>query len=546
MYSVFIADDELHVRQGLKKHFSWDKFNSEVVGEAEDGETALNYIINNNIDIVVTDVKMPLMDGIELAKRVKEYNERIKIVFISGYSEVEYLKSALKIDAIDYILKPIDMAEFENTIKRVVDLIKLEDETSLTLKNLERKINESIPILRDKFFLSLISEKMDSVSVLEEKISFLGLDLPVNQAYCVIVLQVNNYFNVYNIPDERNRQMITYKAVDIFSQILNKHICGNVFESRKGELTGLIVINTVEDVESKLLCIADEVKHALKKELGMEITVGIGRIVQDLMEIRECYYSAITALRNKMTLGSNQSIAVEFYMAKDDKPDNSIKEIKTKLLYSLESGSFSEVRSLLNLFFSEISRSKDMSVIQNELFKLLLLPLNTLTEFRTISDTPYSNLKLLCEHFFCCLNKEDMCSFIQTIYDELIEVLNKKRINSSNIFIAQIKRIIEEKFHMNLSINDIANEVFLSPTYICLLFKQETGVTINDYMTAVRIRKAKELLACSGRKIYDICLSVGYTSPSYFTRLFKKSTGITPSEYRDMVLSDGYSTSDNS
>jgi len=139
-----------------------------------------------------------------------------------------------------------------------------------------------------------------------------------------------------------------------------------------------------------------------------------------------------------------------------------------------------------------------------------------------------------------------MCSFIQTIYDELIEVLNKKRINSSNIFIAQIKRIIEEKFHMNLSINDIANEVFLSPTYICLLFKQETGVTINDYMTAVRIRKAKELLACSGRKIYDICLSVGYTSPSYFTRLFKKSTGITPSEYRDMVLSDGYSTSDNS
>lgn len=546
MYSVFIVDDELHVRQGLKKHFNWEKYNIKVAGEAEDGEAALNYIINNNIDIVVTDVKMPLMDGIELAKRVNEHNERIKIIFISGYGEVEYLKSALKVDAIDYILKPIDMIEFENAIKRVVGLIKLENETSRTLKDMERKINESIPILRNKFFLSLISERMDSVSVLEEKISFLGLDLPVNLAYCVIVLQVNNYFNVYNISDERNRQLITYKAVDIFDLVLNKYIGGNVFESKKGEFTGLVVINAVEDVESKLLSIAEEVKVALKKELGMEIMVGISQIVQDLMEIRECYYSAISAIRNKMILGSNKSIAVEFYTAKGYKSENSIKELKTKLLNSLESGSISEVRGLLNMTFSEISKFKDMNLVQNELFKLLLLPLNTLTELKAISNTSYSNMKLLCEHFFCCLNKEDMYDFIQTNYDEIIDVMNKKRINSSNVFIAQVKQIIEEKAHTNLSINDIANEVFLAPTYICLLFKQETGVTINEYMTAIRIRKAKEFLACSDRKIYDICLSVGYTSPSYFTRLFKKSTGLTPSEYRDMIVSSEYSTSGES
>ena len=168
-------------------------------------------------------------------------------------------------------------------------------------------------------------------------------------------------------------------------------------------------------------------------------------------------------------------------------------------------------------------------------FSLIFFAIPELEEYRDSVDEEFASPRLVCERLLCLKTTERMYRLVEQFYIAYSEAARKKRSNPFSAVISQIKSCIHVRFAENLTVSTIAGEVYLTPTYICLLFKQETGMTINDYLTEVRIKKAKEFLQQPQMKLYDICFAVGYTSPSYFSRLFKKHTGYTPSEYRDMT-----------
>ena len=220
--------------------------------------------------------------------------------------------------------------------------------------------------------------------------------------------------------------------------------------------------------------------------------------------------------------------------------DEGLKEFKDKaekkLIELLSHGSTEQVSQVLSELLDDVSSRSSEEDQQNLLIFLLLLPSRLITDVKVKKKSHYSNQKKILEQFLCCADFQEQCDLIQRLYTEVVMLMNSLSKTPSNALIDQVRKTIDERYMEQIDIGTLAEEAYLTPTYLCVLFKQVTGSTINEYLTLTRVEKAKKLLVDPRIKLYDICYKVGYLSPSYFSRLFKKYVGITPSEYRNMAI----------
>ena len=210
---------------------------------------------------------------------------------------------------------------------------------------------------------------------------------------------------------------------------------------------------------------------------------------------------------------------------------------RKNLLECLSQGNTEKVTDVLNDLFGRISQEFDHNEQQNLMIYLLLLPTRIINDMKIKTENVYSDQRAIMEQFLCCKDFHEQCVLIQSLYTQVATMMQSLSKTHSHAIVDQVRRKIEERYKEQISISTLAEEVYLTPTYLCVLFKQTTGSTINEYLTMTRLEKAKQLLADSNIKLYDVCYEVGYLSPSYFSRLFKKYVGISPSEYRNMTLS---------
>lgn len=532
MYQAYLVDDDVHVRRGLKKYFNWAKYDIEVIGEAENGVAAFEELKDSPADIVITDVKMPRLDGIELARRLRELYPDIKIIFISGYDDLDFLKSSLKVGAVDYILKSIDLDEFEGTIRRVMEMISAENEKKNLLSQMEKQVRQSMPLLRDRFLMRLVKDSV--LPDIDQQLDFLGLSLKKEGSFCAVTAAVDNYFDIYGERGEHDRQLLSFAVLNIFQEIVDKHFSGYAFETRLGEYTAVLMLNEEEGFETSLLELVSEVQHLLDRCLSVSVIVGIGEVVHHLSDLKNSYLGAVRAIEHRTYLGGDKSVAVDPFRGEASLPPAWDQSRQQVMCEKILSGNQQEVLDFLHEIFRS-AKSGDEPALKDALFRLLSLPFTEFAEYREFTEPEFSNLRLVCERFFCCRDLKEMQRLVEQLYLSYCRVARAKRESPLSNVILQIRQCIRERYAENLTVNDIAETVYLTPTYVCLLFKQETGVTINDYLTAVRMKKARELLRGSAKKLYDICFLVGYSSPSYFSKLFKKVTGRTPSEYREML-----------
>ena len=529
MYKAYLVDDDVHVRRGLKGHFDWAKYGIEVVGEAENGKKAFEELKDNPVDIVITDVKMPKMDGIELACRLRERYKNIKIIFISGHDDLDFLKSSMKVGAVDYILKSIDLDEFAETIRRVTGMICAENEKESLLCQMEKQVRQSMPLLRDKFLMRLVK---DTVSPdVDQQLEFLGLSLKKEGSFCAMAATVDNYFDVYGGRGEHDRQLLSFAVLNILQEIVDKYFSGYAFETRLGEYTAVLMLNENEDFETGLLELAAESQRLLSRHLAVSAVMGIGQVVRGLAGLRSSYLGAIKAIERRSYLGGDRAVTVDPYRDAAGKAGDQVR--RRELYEKILAGSQQELLGLLREIFQS-ARAQGEACLKDTLFQLLNLPLTEFEEYRELLEPEFSSARLICERFFCCRELKEMQRLVERLYLSYCRVSRANRENPTSSVILQIRQCMKDRYAENLTVNDIAEAVYLTPTYVCLLFKQKTGVTINDYLTEIRIKKAKELLRDPEKKLYDICFLVGYTSPSYFSKLFKKVTGYTPSEYREL------------
>jgi two-component system response regulator YesN len=312
---------------------------------------------------------------------------------------------------------------------------------------------------------------------------------------------------------------------------------GVVFEKMTGEYVGILMQGPeMEGEEDGLLVLAAAVRDNLSRWLKLSVTIGVGEYVNKLSELPLSYKQAREAASQKWYLGKNQILTVDSLQSVESKHYR-LAETAEQVLAAIKSGDNTGLGRELDEIFDSMSRSRKEGFrygrnISQQLILLstrVLLELNALNGDWEAKETEAWEMVLRQETI------QDLKKHVSSYLDEVCSCVREKRSGRTGSVIDRIHRLIQERYAENLTIVEIAEGVFLSPTYVSLLFKQETGETLFEYLTKVRIEKAKELLRDPRNKFYEICHAVGYVDPSHFSKLFKKMTGFTPSAYRDQL-----------
>ncbi len=537
MYRLIIVDDEPTVRFGLSNYFNWSQYGIEVIDEADDGDIALELIERLTPDIVLTDVRMPNMDGIRLANEIKARFPATKIVFVSGLDDADYLKSALKVNAVDYIFKPVNMHELGAVVERIVEELEEETRERKHIEDMQGKLMQSMPLLREKFLMSLIRDGISPSSRIQDRIEFLGLDLPDTAEYWTIVVNIDDSADTVATRSERDQQLLFYSVVNIVQELIEKVMRGYVFENRNGEFVGILRMGDDESQEEQLFALAGDIRDNLQRYLKISVTIGVGERIYNLISLPQSYNQAREAADQRWYLGKNHILSIDNLEQHRDNHYRFDIAQGERLMSVLKAGDQEKLLSELAEVYEHLARRRRDGLTQgrNVSLQLILLASRLMLEFNMFSQDMGDRESELWTLVFNQDTIHDLRKLVELHLSDVCSRIREKRSGKPRNVIERIHVLINERFAENLQVSEIAQEVFLSPTYLCLLFKQETGETINEYLTQVRIEKAKELLKDPRNKFYEVCYSVGYSDPSYFSKLFKKQTGFTPSSYRDQL-----------
>jgi two-component system response regulator YesN len=538
MFRLVIVDDEPTVRHGLMSYFEWDKYGIEVVGEADDGDVGLEVIESLKPDIVLTDVRMPQMDGIRLSHAIKARFPTMKIVFVSGHDDADYLKSALKVNAVDYIFKPVDRLELAAVVERVVSELKEAEQEWTYIVDMQVKLTQSMPLLREKFLMSLIRDGIPHPVRIKDRLDFLGLELPSEAVYWTIVVKIDDSDQVVATRTERDQQLLSYSILNIIQEIIGKYMQGYAFENRNGEYVGILRMGEEDNQEEMLLVVAEDIRDSLLKWLKISVTIGVGERISELAALPQSYNQAQEAADHRWYLGKNRIISIDHLEHDNESVYRFDAAQGERIMSVIKSSDKTALHAELDEVFIPLSQNRRLGFSngRNVSLQLILLTSRLLQELNMLGPDMEKKERDLWERIF---KQERMADLRQIVEEHLLQVcesIEEKRKGKPKNVIERIHTLIEQRYAENLQIGDIAKEVYLSSTYMCLLFKQETGETINEFLTKVRIEKAKELLSDPRNKFYEVCFLVGYSDPSYFSKLFKKYVGLTPSAYRDQMI----------
>jgi len=538
MFTLLIVDDEPSVRTGLRDCIEWSQYGIEVVGEANDGELALQLAEQLRPDLVITDVRMPIMDGIQFAYEVSSRLPATRILFISGYDDVEYLKSALKINAFDYMLKPVNLDELHQVLLGITGTLQSKLRQDQRIKAMQEKLLESMPVLREKYVVSLLREAPATGERTREKLEFLELNWPLEANYWVMVIDIDDKPEQFFPLLERDRQLLAYAILNICQELIDRHIQGYVIEYGNGEFVSILWDTQLIDEAELLFRVAEEVRENIQRWLKFNVTIGIGERVDGPRELHRSYRMARAALNQRWYLGKNRVIAMNKIQTPSPHAPQFDAAVAEKLEALICAGDREGLNRVVADVFRELGNQRTLRFKfgLNAAFQMLLLGSRVSLELGLWNEQMEREEAELWEVLPRLDTLHDVREQLTAYLNGIVRVIIEKQEGKNGYYIELVKKHIEQHYADNLSVAHIAKEVFLNPTYMCMLFKQETGGTIHEYLYCTRMEQAKRLLADPGNRFYEIAAAVGYSDPSYFSKQFKKYTGLSPSAYRDRFL----------
>lgn len=518
VYKVFLVEDEVVTREGIRDNVDWGAAGFEFCGEAPDGEVALPLIEESKPDVLITDIKMPFMDGLQLSKIIREYMPWIKIIILSGHNEFEYAQSAVKLGVTEYLLKPVSAQDLLLVLKNMSAMLDREKHERQELKNLQTTAENNLSLSREKFLLKLVMGGISSAEAIDQS-QQLGLNI-VARYYMVGLLRAelcddDRAFDYQEY--ERVRKILT----DFAGNNLDVFIASKDME----ELVFLMKGETPDQLLQEGGFLADLIKKEVEMQTDCTVIVELGTPQQRLGDIHFSFAEALTRTKGK-TLTPAESAGFEKDLIKLNR-----KEIKNYL----KLGSIHKFNEFYSTELGAVSRLVEQSThVKHYLYIDLIL---TIAQF--ISDLGGDVDEVLPEIH----QIEDKLSDIHTSDRFASEIRNlfskafsyrKNKINQERFkAIQRAITYIEQHFgESDLRMEDLAHKFGLSPSYFSTVFRQNVGETFRTYLGRLRINTAKELLKTTNLKCAEIAFRCGYNDPHYFSSVFKKKTGQTPLKFR--------------
>jgi len=509
---LLIVDDEKLTREGLAFSIDWQSVGVSDVAVADDGVNGLELSEQFEPDIVLSDVRMPRMSGIDMCEQMQKNNPDLRIVFMSGYSDKEYLKAAIKLKAVSYVEKPIDEEEITEAVREACELAKAgRSEKASKLKSHEMEMEE----LAGK----LCIPKADVTDI--ERL--LQINPSKRGAFSMIV-------RIYHLP--AIGKALLNAVNEKVGAVLSEHFLKSISCLRQGGVIVFHVYDFASYSDSQKKVLGTEIIKVLGT-LNVNFHVVFGKTVDEMEIVYNSYNSAVIELQNCFFLKEMQFL---IYRHIDDYkafPKLSSDETDKVFRQRLIGGRMEEIYDFAD---SELKRILSYnSILPNQVKDLYYRYFNVVNEVEVLhgmkSGTDSSSVSVW-GMISACESVYELDDKLKERIDDYLAAAKDRTDTSSTV--AMIKEYIAGNFTNDmLSIKDISEHVFLSTSYVCTLFKNETGKTLNQYITDFRIEKAKELLLDPRNRIGDISKDVGYSDGNYFGKTFKKQVGMTPSEYRD-------------
>ena len=528
-YSVMLVDDEEEVRQAIIKRVDWESIGFRVVDFAENGEEALEKAERICPDVVMTDIQMPFMDGLTFCKKLKERISGTKIVIFSGYDEFEYAKEAIKLEAEEYILKPIDASELREVFSRIKERLDEEMDRKRNVERLEQYYLESLPLLKEQFMMSLLEGRLsDTHKIKEFEISYgMRLESPY---YTAAVFRVDTGAEEQTHPLDANLLIVSVKQM--IEEQLEKE-----FVYRSINFLGTIVIIAMLERATDLTAFiqaADRICKLANRVLHIDVTAGIGHLCNQLTGLHPSYEEAQAAVEYRILLEPNQAIFIqdiepkseERFLIGEQELQKIIKEIKVGTTEGLEQNIRSLTEHLKNASISLPQLQNAFTEMTVEIMRLARVYEVDIEQIEGLNIDFYTKIKEF-------NSLDTLGNWLLSICTQLRGQIRRERTDAAKQLIDKAKQYIDENYSdCELSVEKLCSHLGLSATYFSTLFKRETGESFVVWLTRIRMEQALRLLNTTEEKAYVISELVGYTEPNYFSYVFKKQYGVSPSKYR--------------
>lgn len=534
LLKVFLVEDEFVVREGIKNNIDWKKEGFLFCGDASDGELAYKLIEENRPDIIITDIKMPFMNGLELSRLVKNELPQSKIIILSGHEEFRYAQEAIKIGVDEYVLKPISSAELTKVVKRVAKQIIDEQIERQNLEKYKKEMEENEIYIKRRFFDQVIEKSLSTIDILEHG-KEIGFEMSAKY-YQIMLLK----YNLKGLDEDYSNELLELnKEVDQISFRYENII----FIKRAIEGNALILKgNSLEELEKIREQYINEIQMLFKKYPEVSYFGGIGAPVSRLTRLSESYDSAALAFARRFMLEKNDIISSNDFaqLVCEDQSFSitaqDLGNLDIKMADSfLKNGELNEVQFFVEEFLKSISKEGKKSllfkqyIIMNIHFTVVDF-LKEIGNIEVLSEKPFTQIN---EIKNILIDLQELKTYMVQIFTIAIKQRDMVRTKRYYRTIGQAKEYIKDHYtDDNISLNEVAAYVNISPSHFSTVFRRETGRSFIRYLTDLRMSRARELLKCTDLRSSEISMEVGYKDPQYFSYLFKKEHNCTPTQYR--------------
>lgn len=532
-YRILLADDEEEVRKGIIRKIDWESLGFEVAGDADNGEEALEKIEQLKPDVVMTDIRMPYMDGLALTARIRQKYPSIKVLIFSGYDDFEYAQQAIKLNVTEYILKPVNVEELTKILGRVRENLDEEIKQRRDVSLLRESYRNSLPILRELFLNDLVRENVQREEV-SSRMSEYGIDISGARKWLAAVINVEPEERAEGQPLSRQQEqkLIPISVRQLVEDNLKKYFRFTIFNSTGG-ITIIAAIDR-ENTQTGFIDLLGDVCKEIRRILEVTVTIGVGHSSQDLEQIGKSYQSAVDALGYKAIVGAGGTIYINdmepVSRGKLQLEEKDEAELEAQIKFGTPDTIAGAVRTLA-------ARMEDAKVHVSQYRVYMLSLAGCITrlmqqydlDLRQVFEGDGGVIRFLGDGH----NREEFTAWLIGTACQMNEAMNRRRDNTTRQVIEEAKAYIQDHYQEpDLSMEMICRQLHMSPAYFSTMFKKVTGKTYVAYLTEVRLNKAVELLNETNDKTYVIARKVGYQEQNYFSYVFKKKFGVSPTKFR--------------
>lgn len=532
LYTVLLVDDEEEVIEVIQKKLDWNSIGFKVIGAAQNGIKALEMIEENQPDVVLTDIKMPFMSGLELAKRLNHEFPSIKVMLFTGFDEFEYAKEAVHLEVTEYILKPVNPEELTRIFTNLKKTLDRERDEKKNVEKLQNYYLQSLPQLQGNFLSALIERRIPENSIKKDLEDYrINIVRPV---ICVVDFHTSRHHIPAGMTEVLLPMSVEKYARERFTDRWN-----SIFFSYLGSTLMIVQL----DKESGITEVTDECDRFARSALhllGAVVTAGIGRCVENIKDLADSYSGAREAVSYRVLYGTSRAINIREIAPKEEA---SLEQVDNqdlhKLLKSIILGTPEAIRSAVSEYmdarFSGISTPEQYRIRASE----LVGGLQRFCRNNYITWNSGGNGQDLYQQV-PEMDRAALKEFLEKTALYFNENLTRSRNNTSHGYVARAQGYVQENYaNPDLTLEEMCRELGVSGSYFSSIFKKETGQSFTAYLTDYRMQEAIRLIMESVRKNYEIAEAVGYSDPNYFSYVFKKRYGMSPSKYRQTHKESG-------